>query len=135
MFDTKIAIAIREDLQTWQKLNVTAFLISGISGRHPEILGEPYMDAANNLFHPLCVQPIIILSADQDTMNNIHRRAIERGVASSAYIEEMFSTGDDVSNRAVFSKYSPDNATVVGIGVRAEKKIADKIMKGAKMHG
>ena len=25
-FDTKIAIAVREDLATWQKLNVTAFL-------------------------------------------------------------------------------------------------------------
>ena len=26
MFDTKIAIIVREDLATWQKLNVTAFL-------------------------------------------------------------------------------------------------------------
>ena len=28
-FDTKIAIAVRADLATWQKLNVTAFLTSG----------------------------------------------------------------------------------------------------------
>ena len=32
MFDTKIAIIIRDDLATWQKLNVTAFLMSGITG-------------------------------------------------------------------------------------------------------
>lgn len=30
-FDTKIAIAVREDLATWQKLNVTAFLASGLA--------------------------------------------------------------------------------------------------------
>ena len=32
MFDTKIAIVVRDDLATWQKLNVTAFLMSGITG-------------------------------------------------------------------------------------------------------
>jgi hypothetical protein len=32
MFDTKIAIVVREDLATWQKLNVTAFLTSGVVG-------------------------------------------------------------------------------------------------------
>jgi hypothetical protein len=31
-FDTKIAIAVREDLATWQKLNVTAFLASAAGG-------------------------------------------------------------------------------------------------------
>ena len=30
-FDTKIAIAVRADLEPWQKLNVTAFLASGIA--------------------------------------------------------------------------------------------------------
>ena len=30
-FDTKIAIAVRSDLAVWQKLNVTAFLASGIA--------------------------------------------------------------------------------------------------------
>ena len=32
MFDTKIAIVVREDLAVWQKLNVTAFLTSGVVG-------------------------------------------------------------------------------------------------------
>ena len=29
-FDTKIAIVLRDDLETWQELNVTAFLASGV---------------------------------------------------------------------------------------------------------
>jgi hypothetical protein len=35
-FDTKIAIAIRSDLETWQKLNVAAFLASGIAAAFPD---------------------------------------------------------------------------------------------------
>ncbi len=53
MFDTKIAIVLREDLPVWQKLNVTAFLASGIIARFPEIIGEPYRDRAGNLYNPL----------------------------------------------------------------------------------
>ena len=30
-FDTKIAIVVRDDLAVWQKLNVTAFITSGIA--------------------------------------------------------------------------------------------------------
>ena len=44
MFDTKVAVLVRDDLQTWQKLNVTAFLATGISSSAPEAMGEPYVD-------------------------------------------------------------------------------------------
>ena len=42
---TKIAVVLRGDLSTWQRLNATAFLISGVAGGRPELLGEPYEDA------------------------------------------------------------------------------------------
>ena len=135
MFDTKIAIVIREDLMVWQKLNVTAFLMSGVVGSTPGLIGQPYEDAAGNLYNPLLIQPVIVLSADQATLNNIHRRALERGVRAALYIEEMFSTGHDEANRAVFKQFAPENAKVVGISLRDDKKIVDKITKGAKMHG
>ncbi|MFS8045703.1 DUF2000 family protein [Rhizobium sp. BR 314] len=134
MFDTKIAIVLRSDLQSWQKLNVTAFLSTGIAGQHPDIIGEAYRDRTGNVYHALSIQPIIVLSADQDKISAIHRRALERGVTSSVFIEEMFSTGHDVANRAVFSEFTPEDAKVVGIALRAEKKIVDKITKGASMH-
>ncbi len=41
-FDTKFAIVVRDDLETWQKLNVTAFLTSGIIGNTPE-MGIPLL--------------------------------------------------------------------------------------------
>lgn len=80
MFETKIAIIVREDLATWQKLNVTAFLMSGVVGAYPEIIGQAYRDADNNAYHSLCIQPIIVLAADRETIAVIHKRALDRRV-------------------------------------------------------
>lgn len=134
MFDTKIVVVLREDLAGWQKLNVTAFLTSGIVAQAPAVIGEPYRDAAGNVYNPLSVQPIVVLSADQQTLRAIHVRSLDRGVTSSLYIEEMFATGHDAANRAVFAEFAPETAKVVGIAVRTDKKIADKITKGARLH-
>ena len=133
-FDTKFAIVVREDLETWQKLNVTAFLTSGIIGNTPEMMGEPYEDAAGNRFHSLSVQPCIVLATDANTIGNIHRRALSRGVRCAAYTEEMFATGHDAANREVFKQFGPEDAKIVGIALRADKKIVDKVTKGARLH-
>jgi len=134
MFETKIAIVLRHDLAPWQALNVTAFLATGVAAKHPEIIGEPYIDRVGNRFNALSVQPIIVLAADAETMRAIHRRALERDIAGSAYIEEMFATGHDAANRAVFGAFAPEDAKVVGIGLRAEKRLVDRVTKGARMH-
>jgi hypothetical protein len=134
MFDTKIAIVVREDLATWQKLNVTAFLMSGIVGASPRIIGEPYRDLAGNQHLSLSIQPVIVLAADAATLVQIRRRALERKVATAIYIEEMFATGHDAANRAVFAEHGPDEPDVVGVALRAERKESDKITKGARMH-
>ena len=42
VFDSKIALILRQDLTTWQKLNVTAFTISGIAASVDDVTGEPY---------------------------------------------------------------------------------------------
>lgn len=134
MFDTKIAIVVREDLATWQKLNVTAFLTSGVVGANPGLLGEPYLDGAGNGYTPLAIQPIIVLAADAATLKAIHRRGLERGARLSLYIAEMFSTGHDAANRAAVREVQPDSMDLVGLALREEKKLVDKITKGARMH-
>lgn len=134
MFDTKIAIVVREDLAAWQKLNVTAFLMSGIVGANPGIIGEPYKDMAGNQHLSLSVQPVIVYAADAPTLAQIRRRALERSVPTAIYIEEMFATGHDAANRAVFAEHGPDEPNMVGVALRADKKVTDKITKGARMH-
>ena len=134
MFDTKIAVILRDDLAVWQKLNVTAFLMSGIVAQTKEIIGEPYRDGAGNVYNPLSIQPIVVMATDQEALRKIHQRSLERDVTTSLYIEEMFATGHDVANRQVFSEFSLENAKVVGMALRADRKIVDKITKGAKLH-
>ncbi|WEX78531.1 DUF2000 family protein [Sinorhizobium numidicum] len=135
MFETKFAIVLRDDLADWQKLNVTAFLATGIAGQKPDIIGEPYRDEAGNVYNALSVQPIIVLSADGATLSDIRRRALERNIRTSLYVDDMFSTGHDRANRDVFSRSGPDNGVVTGIAIHAERKIVDKVTKGAKLHG
>ena len=134
MFDTKIVIILRDNLAAWQGLNVTAFLMSGIAAGNPGLIGEPYQDRAGNLYNPMTIQPVVVLSGDQAVLSNAQRRCLEQQVTASAYVEEMFSTGHDTANRAVFAEFAPEDAKLVGIAFRAPKKVADKISKGARMH-
>lgn len=134
MFDTKIAIVLREDLAAWQALNVTAFLTSGVVGKSGNLIGEPYTDRAGNHYHALLRQPVIVLSADGPTLGKIQTRTLTRNVPCALYLEEMFKTGHDEANRAVFAEFGPENANIVGIALHADRKVVDKITKGARMH-
>ncbi|MEN8375888.1 MAG: DUF2000 family protein [Gemmatimonadota bacterium] len=134
MFDTKIAIVLREDLAGWQKLNVTAFLTSGLIGSNPGLIGEGYEDANGNAYNALIVQPVIVLAATAERIARIYRRALERGVGLSLFIDDMFTTLRDADNRAAVKNHGPDSMSVAGLALRASRKVVDKVTKGARMH-
>ena len=133
-FDTKIAIVVRDDLATWQKLNVTAFLTSGVLGADTALLGEDYEDAAGNRYAPLLIQPVIVLACDGEKLKTIYRRGMDRGARLSLYIEDMFATGHDAANRETVKARRPEEMSIVGLALRDERKLVDKITKGARMH-
>jgi len=138
-FETKIAIVVRDDLATWQKLNVTAFLTSGLVGAasNPpgaDLLGEAYRDADGNLYNALAIQPMIVLSANGTVLRKIFDRAMNRNAKLSIYTEEMFATGHDAANRATVAQHPAADLPIVGLALREERKLVDKITKGAKMH-
>lgn len=134
MFDTKIVIVVRDDLLVWQKLNVTAFLTSGVVGAEPDLMGDRYEDASGQTYRPLMIQPMIVLTTDGAGLSKIHARALGRDVDMAIYVEDMFATGHDAANRAAVKNYETEALNFVGLALRAEKKIVDKITKGAKMH-
>lgn len=134
MFDTKIALIVRNNLLDWQKLNVTAFLTSGVLGANSDLLGERYEDAEGQTYLPLIIQPMIVLAADGAGLKKIHARALTRGVDMAIYIEDMFQTGHDAANRAAVKKYRAADLNLVGLAIRDDIKTVDKITKGAKMH-
>lgn len=133
-FDTKIAIVVAADLAMWQKLNVVAFMTSGVIGATADIMGEPYVDASGQTYHALCVQPMVVLKAARAKLPTFLARAERRGVEAAVYIEDMFSTGHDAANRETVKAYASADLPLVGIAIRAERKIVDKIFKGAKLH-
>src|SRR5271156_2780411 len=133
-FDTKIAIVIRTDLEVWQKLNVAAFLTSGIAAAFPECVGEPYEDGSGTRYSALLRQPILIYGADRPALTRALERALARNVTPAAYTEDMFKTTHDAANREVVKAVARADLNLVGLAMRAERKVIDKIVDGLKFH-
>ena len=133
-FDTKIAIAIRSDLEIWQKLNVAAFLASGIAAAFPGCIGEPYADGSGTHYHPLIGQPILIYGADKAALARALDRAIARDVKPAVYTEDMFKTTHDAANRAAVGAVTRGDLSLVGLAFRADRKVIDKVVDGLKFH-
>jgi hypothetical protein len=133
-FDTKIALVIRTDLEAWQKLNVAAFLAGGIAAAFPDCVGEPYEDGSGTHYLSLIGQPILIYGADRLALSRALERALARSVKPAVYTEDMFRTTHDAANRAAVKAVARADLNLVGLAMRAERKVIDKIVDGLKFH-
>jgi hypothetical protein len=133
-FDTKIAVVLRDDLAVWQKTNVTAFVVSGIAGTVPGIVGEPYADASGNQYLPMFVQPVLVYVADSAGIRRAYERAMSRDVTPAVYTNELFVTDHDEANRAAVAGVPADELDLVGVAFRAERKTVDKIVDRLRLH-
>ena len=134
MFDTKIAIILRDDIESWQRLNVTAFIASALVGQNREIIGEIYQDASGNEYMPMIIQPMMIYQANAEEIRRVYERAAERNVKLAIFTKELFSTGNDSDNRAAVASKHAHELDLVGLAMRDEKKTVDKVIKGLKFH-
>ena len=133
-FNTKIVIAVREDLAVWQKLNVTAFLASAVPAGYPEVIGERYRDGSGNEYLPMLRQPVLVMAATAPVLAAARAMALERGVGTAVYIEEMFKTGNDADNRAAVAEFPAGELALVGIAFYGPRNVIDKITKGMPLH-
>jgi hypothetical protein len=131
---TKIAVVLRDDLAVWQKANVTAFLVSGVAGTNPDVVGEPYRDASGNEYLPMFVQPVLVYEAGAAALRRAYERALDRGVTPAIYTSELFATGYDEANRAAVAAVAAQDLDLVGIAFRAERKIVDKVVDRLRFH-
>jgi hypothetical protein len=134
-FDTKVALVVRADLAVWQKLNVAAFLATGIAAAAPDALGDDYVDGAGRRYGRMLGQPMLIFAADGRQLRAVRDAALERGLTLVPYVAAMFSTGHDAANRAAFRAEDPDVPDLVGLALRGPKKAVDKTVKGLALHG
>ena len=133
-FDTKIAVVLRDDLEVWQRLNVTAFLVSGISQRAPEVIGEPYADADGTEYLPMFRQPVLVFTGGKEALAASHDRAVSRGLALAVFTADLFATGNDRDNRAAVRAVRAADLDLVGLAVYGPRNAVDKVTKGARMH-
>ncbi|HEY9329402.1 MAG TPA: DUF2000 domain-containing protein [Streptomyces sp.] len=133
-FDTKIAVLLRDDLETWQRLNVTAFLVSGLGTAVPEVIGEPYADADDTPYLPMFRQPVLVFEGSKELLTTAHTRAVGRGAILSVFTSDLFATGNDRDNRAAVRAVRRDAMDLVGLAVHGPRNAVDKILKGALMH-
>ncbi len=133
-YDSKIALAVREDLAAWQKLNVTAFLAGGLVGQHRELAGEPYANAGGQPYSCLVRQPILIFAADGPSLAKCLERALARNLRPAIYTAELFATGNDADNRAAVAAVATGDLDLVGLGLYGERKEIDKVTKGVALH-
>ena len=132
---TKIAIAVRDDLAVWQKLNVVAFLAGGIAARHPELIGAPYEDGSGVGYLPIFGLPVSCLAGDSTVLGKSRQRAKARGLSVAIYSAGMFETGNDADNRAVVEALTSDDLDLVGLAVHGDRRDVDKALKGLRLHG
>jgi hypothetical protein len=134
-FDTKVAVLVREGLAIWQRLNVTAFLISGVcAAAGPGAIGEEYLDADGRPYLPLLVQPVLVFEAGALKLQTLRERAERREVSLAIYTMQMFATGNDADNRATVRAVATAELDLAGLGLRAAHRDADAILRGVRRH-
>lgn len=130
----KVAVVVRDGLATWQKLNVTAFLVSGLGSQHPDLVGKPYRDGSDVEYLPMFAQPVVVLIGDQARIDRAFGRARARDLSIGVYTDDLFSTGNDVDNRAAVLAVPTDDLRIVGFSVAGERRDVDKALDKLRLH-
>jgi len=127
-FDTKIAIAVRSGLAVWQKLNVTAFLASGIAAGIAEVAGKPYEDGSGHRYLEMFRQPVLVYTGPAEVLAAVRQRAVARDMPAAIY------TGDDDANRAAVRAVAAESLVLAGIAVYGPRNAVDKVCRGLTLH-
>lgn len=134
-YDHKIAIVVRNDLASWQKLNMAAFLASAVAIQFSETHGKSFINASGSTYLPFIKHPVLIYKADSaEQLKRAFTRAKERGLHIGIYTDPLFGTKDEEGNHIEIGKYSDDSQTLAGIVLYGENKKVDKALDGLRFH-
>lgn len=130
----KTAILLLDSMPSWKKLNVTAFLATGIGDASPEAMGEKYSDSLGREYTRLFEQPIVVFSASQDVLREALSIGHDKGLTCSAYVHSMFEQSNGVQGRRVFQEEEANCLDLVGVALRGPRKDVDRATKNALLH-
>jgi hypothetical protein len=130
----KLGVVVRDDLATWQKLNVAAFVTSGIGSRYRALVGNDYIDASGVSYLPKLVLPCRVFVADGAAMRRAFDRALGRSLTLSVYTDDLFATMNDDENRAAVAAVATSDLSVAGFAAVGEAKQIDKALDRLRPH-
>ncbi len=133
-FDTKIAILVRDDLETWQKLNVTAFLAGAVAAGTDGVIGEPYQDASGRKYLAMFAQPVLVFCGSAQQLTAAYTRAVAREARLGIFTEDLFGTDNDADNRAAVAVVPSDALRLVGLALHDGRRVVDKVLDGLRLH-
>lgn len=134
-FDTKVVVVLRDDLEAWQELNVTAFVMSGVTVSSPGLTGDPYVDGDGTVYLPMLRQPVLVMTGTAALLRTVRAKAVARSdISLAVYTRELFATGHDDANRAAVAAVAGEELDLVGIALRGPRNAVDRMVKGARLH-
>lgn len=125
-------VVLLHSLLPWQRLNVAAFVVSGV-GAQVGAVGEPYWDGTGNAYLPMFKDPVLVFGATPEEMARTVDRGRSRGLVLAIFSRDLFGTFDDEANRAAIARVVAGELDIVGIAFRSERRIGDKVVKGLKL--
>jgi hypothetical protein len=77
---------------------------------------------------------VLVFGADGPAIRRAYERARARNVELAIYTAELFATGHDEANRAEVAAVPSDELDLVGIALRADRKLVDKVVDKLRRH-
>ncbi|MFD2935374.1 DUF2000 family protein [Spirosoma flavum] len=135
MYDQKVAIILKNDLLSWQKMNVVSFLASSIAIQFSQTHGGDFITSDQVKFLPFMKHPILIYKADtSEKLQRAFQRARDRDLAIGIYTNPLLGTKSGEENVQEIARHTVDDLDLVGVIVYGENKKVDKALDGLKFH-
>jgi hypothetical protein len=79
-------------------------------------------------------QPVFVFAADAPGIRRAYERARARDLELAIFTSDLFATAHDAANRAAVAAVPAEDLDLVGIALRAERKLVDKVVDRLRRH-
>jgi hypothetical protein len=134
MAEIKMVVIVRDDLPVWKRVNMTAFLASGIAAVDEGATGGDYVDKTGTVYYPMFWHPVNVLEASLDQLRRVAERARTRGVRVAMFTSELFDSPVEANSLRIIGAIDAADLDLTGLAIRADPKTVDKIVKGVSRH-
>jgi len=78
--------------------------------------------------------PVLVFAAGARDLRRAFDRARARGLVMAVYTDDLFSTGNDVDNRAAVAAVATEDLDLAGFAVAGDRRTVDKALDKLRLH-